>query len=143
MVILAQKLELFVIMAWAVWGEICSRCHGENGTKGSLNIDWVVRYLETFHNSTRLCSKVVLVEILEPDRSWHAPTRNQFRVDVDAGFDVKRNAFSFGAIVRDDLGKLVGAVARVIRHPGTVISGGTSCKNGRTPFLPIKKHFFC
>lgn len=54
-------LELFVIMAWAVWGEFCRRCHVEIGTKRSLSIDWVVSYPETFHNSSRLCSKVAIV----------------------------------------------------------------------------------
>lgn len=45
---------------------------------------------------------------------------NHYRVDVDAGFDGARNAYSVGTVIRDHLGHVVGAKAQVIRHPGIV-----------------------
>lgn len=91
--------------------------------KGRFNIDYAVNYLETFHNSSRLCSKVDRAVIVGSVSSQIILSQNHFRVEVDAGFDVKKNAFSFGVVVRDDCGKLVEAEARVIRHPGTVLNG--------------------
>lgn len=55
-----------------------------------------------------MCLVLPLVEHRSLPRNWIPPIQNHFRVDVDAGFDVKRNAFSIEAIICDYLGKLVG-----------------------------------
>lgn len=75
----------------AVWREFCSCCHGKVGQYGSFNIDYVVRYLETFNYSSRLCSKVSMVETHGSTSSSIISSHNQFSVEVDAGFDVKKN----------------------------------------------------
>lgn len=60
------------------------------GNTGVL-IDYVVRYLETFNYSSRLCSKVAMVETHGSTSSSNISSQNQFSVEVDACFDVKKN----------------------------------------------------
>lgn len=41
---------------------------------------------------------------------------------MDAGFDIMRNKFSVGAIIRDSEGLTIGAHALSIRNPGSVLA---------------------
>lgn len=115
-----ELLELFVIMSWAIWFEVCSRSHVVGKTSSGINIDWVYRYLEAFRMASHLCPTLPLVAQSSSASAWTVHLRNQYRVDVDAGFDVGRHAFSVGAIIRDFQGSVVRAKAHVIRHPGSV-----------------------
>lgn len=48
-----ELLELFGVMVWAVWGKFCSRCYSVYNDEGSLDIEWVFRFIEAFRNSNQ------------------------------------------------------------------------------------------
>lgn len=54
--------------------------------------------------------------------SWIPPSPNFFRLNVDVGFDLTRNKFSVGAIIRDSNGLTRGAHALITRIPDSVLA---------------------
>lgn len=117
-----NDFELCVTLCWAIWWESCKRKHDNDGMISNLCVDWAFAFFDVVHASS---SKRVLpgdTRQMKAAISWIPPAPNLFRLDVDAGFDIMRNKFSVGAIIRDSEGLIRGAHALNIRNPGSVLA---------------------
>ncbi|XP_073313571.1 uncharacterized protein [Primulina huaijiensis] len=87
-----------------------------------FRVDWVCTFLDSVRYSRLKCAIPVCTSQISSDHLWKPPSTNLFRLDVDAGFDTRRNRFSVGAIIRDSQGVTRGAHALIICNPGSVLA---------------------
>ncbi|XP_073059549.1 uncharacterized protein [Primulina eburnea] len=87
-----------------------------------VKVDWVYAFLDSVRYSRLKYAVSGCTSQTSADHLWKPPSPNFFRLDVDAGFDTKRNKFSVGAIIRDSRGVTRGAHALIICNPGSVLA---------------------
>lgn len=117
-----DDFELFVTLCWAIWWEYCKWKHDNDGKISNLCVDWAFAFFEVVHASSSKCVLQEDARQMKTASPWIPPAPNLFRLDVDAGFDILRNKFSVGAIIRDSEGLTRGAHAICIRNPGSVLA---------------------
>ncbi|XP_073023413.1 uncharacterized protein [Primulina eburnea] len=88
--------------------------------KFTINVDWAYAMMENFRKYSLAVSSGNNDAQISLEDKWVPPLPNYFRLDVDAGFDIRNNKFSVGAVVRNTLGQVCGAHASPIRYPGSV-----------------------
>ncbi|XP_075499819.1 uncharacterized protein LOC142538372 [Primulina tabacum] len=117
-----EEFELFVTLCWAIWRETCIRKHDTKGKSMKFRVDWVYAFLDSVRNSRLKCAISVSASQISADHLWKPPLPDLFRLDVDAGFDTRRNKLSVGAIIRDSREVTIGAHALIICNPGSVLA---------------------
>ncbi|XP_073298281.1 uncharacterized protein [Primulina huaijiensis] len=118
--LLKEDFELFVMMSWAIWYEVCKINNSITRLQKELRIDWAVALLDVYRRSSTLDRYSQLDGSLATDHVWHPPLPNQLRLDVDAGCCQLRNKFSVGVVLRNSVGGVVGAKACLIRPSSSV-----------------------
>lgn len=117
-------LELFAMLLWAIWKEICSWKHSPLHCRNTLSIDWVMPFPEEFRNDrlslqTQSCSTFVSMH-----HCWTKPPLGHFMLNVDAGYDEKLGCFGVGVgmVFRDHEGVVRATSVCGIRRPGSALS---------------------
>lgn len=116
-----EEFELFVILCWANWNEICRIICDNVGKNHKIQVDWAYAFFDNIKQSKLTedfggsVGKQTLAQV------WIPPTSDFFRLKVDAGFDINRNIFSVGIVVHNGQGRVCGAQGFTILHPGLVI----------------------
>ena len=104
-----QKMELFLIQAWLIWNQRNKLLHGGKIQDPNMLCRRAVEYLEEYQNSQgnlRVDGVVHLVGDV-----WKPPPNSIFKLDFDAAVFVKAKRTGFGAIIRNDKGKVMAAMS--------------------------------
>ncbi|XP_073126520.1 uncharacterized protein [Henckelia pumila] len=115
-------MGIFAVLAWAAWKAYCNGKHDQAGKVPGFILAWAWAMLDSFHSAKESCDTPHFLNNVLSERIWKAPLSNQLRLDVDASFDGAQNLCGVSAVVRDSLGKIIGATTCVIRNSGTVLS---------------------
>lgn len=114
-----DQVEGFAMLCWAVWKETCNQSHLNGGSSINLNVGWVPSLLEAYHSASNVC--VIRREDQNPqEQVWVLPVMNQWSLNVDTSFDTVKQKYSVGAVIRNSMGLIRGALTCVIRNHGSV-----------------------
>lgn len=94
-----EELELFVILCWAIWNEVCHRKHENINKKSEFRLTGMVSLVINLKISTLALSRDKSDTHQPMVMSWQPPISNHFRLGVDAGFDNSRNIYSIGQLL--------------------------------------------
>ena len=103
-----QEMELFLIQAWLIWNQRNKLLHGGKIQDPNMLCRRAVEYLEEYQNSQgNLCVDGVVHSVGDV---WKPPPNSIFKLDFDASVFVKAKRTGFGAIIRNDKGKVMAAM---------------------------------
>ncbi|XP_073137282.1 uncharacterized protein [Henckelia pumila] len=118
--LLRNELEVYVMMTWAIWGEVFKWSHDDNKERKEINMCWYIAWLENYRLANVACRSSLGHGTCSITKNWLPSEPNFVRLDVDAGMDLKTNKGSLGAVVRNSSGMVVEAKAGLMRHRGSV-----------------------
>lgn len=68
-----EDMEKFVIMVWAVWKEFCILSHKPDLQLGSINVEWVLSFLDAFKKANEVGLLMLSAEQNSSGFGWKAP----------------------------------------------------------------------
>lgn len=118
-----QEFEIWVILLWKVWLHICDLKHDKGWEHEPISEEQERIIWQAFQEARECMRTSMFLGIQPGERKWQEPARGTYRVDVDTMFNIARNKYGVGVIVRDCGRNIVAAMARPISHPGSASRG--------------------
>ncbi|KAK9987726.1 hypothetical protein SO802_027965 [Lithocarpus litseifolius] len=110
-----DKLVQIVTIAWALW---CNRNKVRNGRKRKTGMEitrWAATYPAKYTAATESTS--FPRQTLELRSLWTPPAAPSFKVNVDGAVFSSQGAVGIGVLIRDDEGRVEGALSKKIMAP--------------------------
>ncbi|XP_073313534.1 uncharacterized protein [Primulina huaijiensis] len=118
--------ELFAMLAWAIWKEICILKHNSQIPNKCIKVEWILSYLEQFRTA-RCAWNLASGEVQSSKDMRCVPSPlGQWRLDVDVGFNDAIGKYSVSAVIRNHCGIIFATSAIGIRRPGSVLEAELS-----------------
>lgn len=117
-------------MKWGCFAALLGLCRVSFVCRSNLslaahpfNVDWVHNLIMEYQNALTVASSHSRSLNEVSSFRWMLPHLGQFQLDFDAGFDEQNESFSIEAIIQDDVGGIVDAIATKILHLRYVFGG--------------------
>ncbi|XP_057791266.1 uncharacterized protein LOC131008400 [Salvia miltiorrhiza] len=122
-----EGYDLWCIMVWQIWVNICKEGHKEvadkfgQGTDCDVSEETCATLLDVFIEAQPTFRGEALLGVELGKNKWFPPRPGIFRVDVDAMFDEEKGCFGVGIIVRDHEGRVCNAVSKKTKASSSVM----------------------
>lgn len=113
--------EVWVVVLWMLWNEICHAKHSKGDLICETNITRAATFLEEFQKANMVLAVNSGLGVCLGDKRWIPPRFGVLRLDVDAMFQPLNQKFGVGVVLRNHLGIIVAASTKQIMQPGNVL----------------------
>lgn len=110
-----EKVAKAVTIAWALWHNINEIKEGGVRKDGNKLVRWATLYLEQYEAATM--ESCIPIPSGDERIIWRPPSPNKFKINVDGAIFVARKAVGVGVIIKDDKGRIEGAMSKKIHAP--------------------------
>ena len=110
-------LEVVLVQAWLIWNQRNRVVHGGKfHDPGWLN-DCAREFLEEHWTAQE---QMGTEHVMQPNRdTWQPPPQSVFKLNFDAAVFSSLNRFRFGAVIRNEKGEVM--VAMAVKGPGVFL----------------------
>ncbi|KAK9991446.1 hypothetical protein SO802_026431 [Lithocarpus litseifolius] len=103
-----EDVELFLVQAWVVWNKRNSVMHGGSVKEPSWLNRRAVEYLEEFKQA----QEHLTIPMRQAEENvWRPPPHPFFKLNFDAAIFMESNSSGFGAVIWNEQGKVMAAMA--------------------------------